>query len=81
LGNGEQGPCGPCSEIHIDLRTDEERAVSGKSLVNADHPQLKYQYLWNLIVKRMVPLKTIAQHVDTEWICAFVYACKHYFKL
>jgi alanyl-tRNA synthetase len=36
---GDQGPCGPCSEIHIDLRTDEERAVvSGKSLVNADHP-------------------------------------------
>jgi alanyl-tRNA synthetase len=55
---GDQGPCGPCSEIHIDLRTDEERAaVSGKSLVNADHPQLKYgiTYLWNLIVKRMVP--------------------------
>jgi alanyl-tRNA synthetase len=38
---GDQGPCGPCSEIHIDLRTDEERAaVSGKSLVNADHPQV-----------------------------------------
>jgi alanyl-tRNA synthetase len=41
---GDQGPCGPCSEIHIDLRTDEERAVSGKSLVNADHPQVE---IWN----------------------------------
>jgi alanyl-tRNA synthetase len=42
---GDQGPCGPCSEIHIDLRTDEERAVSGKSLVNADHPQVVE--IWN----------------------------------
>jgi alanyl-tRNA synthetase len=42
---GDQGP-GPCSEIHIDLRTDEERAaVSGKSLVNADHPQVVE--IWN----------------------------------
>jgi alanyl-tRNA synthetase len=46
FGNGDQGPCGPCSEIHIDLRTDEERAaVSGKSLVNADHPQVVE--IWN----------------------------------
>jgi alanyl-tRNA synthetase len=38
--------CGPCSEIHIDLRTDEERAaVSGRSLVNADHPQVVE--IWN----------------------------------
>jgi alanyl-tRNA synthetase len=35
----------PCSEIHIDLRTDEERAVSGKSLINADHPQVVE--IWN----------------------------------
>jgi alanyl-tRNA synthetase len=41
LEMGDQGPCGPCSEIHIDLRTDDERAaVSGRSLVNADHPQV-----------------------------------------
>jgi alanyl-tRNA synthetase len=46
FGNGRPGPCGPCSEIHIDLRTDEERAaVSGKSLVNADHPQVVE--IWN----------------------------------
>ncbi|MBO7259779.1 MAG: alanine--tRNA ligase [Paludibacteraceae bacterium] len=38
---GDTGPCGPCSEIHIDLRSEEERAkVDGKSLVNADHPQV-----------------------------------------
>jgi alanyl-tRNA synthetase len=46
LEMGDQGPCGPCSEIHIDLRTDEERAVvSGRSLVNADHPQVVE--IWN----------------------------------
>jgi alanyl-tRNA synthetase len=46
FGNGK-GPCGPCSEIHIDLRTDEEEraAVSGRSLVNADHPQVVE--IWN----------------------------------
>ena len=38
---GETGPCGPCSEIHVDMRTPEEKAqVSGKSLVNEDHPQV-----------------------------------------
>ncbi len=43
---GDQGPCGPCSEIHIDLRSDEERAaVSGASLINADHPQVVE--IWN----------------------------------
>src|SRR5690606_17736400 len=37
---GEQGPCGPCSEIHIDLRSDEAVAqVPGKELVNTGHPQ------------------------------------------
>ena len=34
-------PCGPCSEIHVDMRTTEEKkAVSGASLVNMDHPQV-----------------------------------------
>lgn len=43
---GEQGPCGPCSEIHVDCRTDEERArIDGKTLVNADHPQVIE--IWN----------------------------------
>lgn len=45
---GDQGPCGPCSEIHIDLRTPEEKAkVSGKELVNNDHPQVVE--IWNLV--------------------------------
>lgn len=45
---GETGPCGPCSEIHVDLRTEEERnAVNGKSLVNRDHPQVVE--IWNLV--------------------------------
>jgi alanyl-tRNA synthetase len=45
---GETGPCGPCSEIHIDLRPDSERKkVDGKSLVNQDHPQVIE--IWNLV--------------------------------
>ena len=45
---GDTGPCGPCSEIHIDLRSDEEKqAVSGASLVNKDNPQVIE--IWNLV--------------------------------
>ena len=45
---GEQGPCGPCSEIHVDIRSDEEKAkLDGKSLVNMDHPQVVE--IWNLV--------------------------------
>ncbi|WP_452601365.1 alanine--tRNA ligase [Pontimicrobium sp. MEBiC06410] len=45
---GAQGPCGPCSEIHVDIRTPEEKAkVSGKDLVNMDHPQVVE--IWNLV--------------------------------
>ena len=45
---GETGPCGPCSEIHIDLRSDEEKArVSGVELVNKDNPQVIE--IWNLV--------------------------------
>lgn len=45
---GDVGPCGPCSEIHIDLRTEEEvKQTSGKELVNMDHPQVVE--VWNLV--------------------------------
>ncbi len=45
---GDQGPCGPCSEIHVDIRSAEEKAkVDGKTLVNKDHPQVVE--IWNLV--------------------------------
>ncbi|WP_069660493.1 alanine--tRNA ligase [Arcticibacter eurypsychrophilus] len=67
---GDTGPCGPCSEIHVDCRPDEERAsVDGKTLVNADHPQVIE--IWNNVFMQFNRLKdgslqTLpAQHVDT----------------
>ena len=67
---GEQGPCGPCSEIHVDLRSDEERAkISGKDLVNQDDPLVVE--IWNLVFiqynrKANGDLEKLpAQHVDT----------------
>lgn len=45
---GETGPCGPCSEIHVDIRSAEEKSkISGKELVNKDHPQVIE--IWNLV--------------------------------
>ena len=45
---GDQGPCGPCSEIHVDIRSEEEKVkISGKDLVNKDHPQVVE--IWNLV--------------------------------
>jgi alanyl-tRNA synthetase len=45
---GDQGPCGPCSEIHVDIRSAEEKLkVKGKDLVNKDHPQVVE--IWNLV--------------------------------
>ena len=67
---GEQGPCGPCSEIHIDIRSDEEKAkIQGSSLVNQDHPQVIE--VWNLVFiefnrKADGSLEELPQkHVDT----------------
>ncbi|NQU53609.1 MAG: alanine--tRNA ligase, partial [Bacteroidetes bacterium] len=45
---GESGPCGPCSEVHVDIRSEAERAkISGADLVNQDHPQVIE--IWNLV--------------------------------
>ncbi len=67
---GDQGPCGPCSEIHIDIRTEKEKKeVSGASLVNMDHPQVIE--VWNLVFiefnrKANGSLEKLpTQHIDT----------------
>ena len=67
---GDTGPCGPCSEIHVDCRSDEERKlIPGKDLVNNDHPQVIE--IWNNVFMQYNRLKdgTLeplpAKHVDT----------------
>ncbi len=75
---GDTGPCGPCSEIHIDLRPEEERnAVSGASLVNKDHPQVIE--IWNLVFMQYnrkadsslepLPAKVIDTGMGFERLC------------
>ncbi len=67
---GDMGPCGPCSEIHVDLRSDDEIAkVGGAELVNQDHPEVIE--IWNLVFiqynrKANGDLEPLPQkHVDT----------------
>lgn len=67
---GDTGPCGPCSEIHVDCRTEEERkSLNGASLVNADHPQVIE--IWNNVFMEFNRLKDgslqplPSKHVDT----------------
>jgi alanyl-tRNA synthetase len=67
---GDTGPCGPCTEIHVDCRPDKERkTVDGKTLVNADHPQVIE--IWNNVFIQFNRLKNgsleqlPAKHVDT----------------
>ena len=67
---GEQGPCGPCSEIHVDIRSKEEKEkISGHELINKDHPQVVE--IWNLVFmefnrKANGSLEPLPQkHIDT----------------
>ena len=67
---GDTGPCGPCTEIHVDCRTDEERqTVDGKTLVNNDHPQVIE--IWNNVFIQFNRMKDGSlselpqRHVDT----------------
>ncbi|MBR2352080.1 MAG: alanine--tRNA ligase [Alistipes sp.] len=82
---GDTGPCGPCSEIHIDLRPAEERAkVSGRDLVNHDHPQVIE--IWNLVFMQFnrkadgslegLPAKVIDTGMGFERLCMIMQGVK-----
>lgn len=78
---GESGPCGPCSEIHVDIRSDEERAkVDARTLVNKDNPQVIE--IWNLVFMQFnrmadghleeLPAKCVDTGMGFERLCMVV---------
>jgi alanyl-tRNA synthetase len=78
---GESGPCGPCSEIHVDIRDDEERKkIPGKELVNKGHPQVIE--IWNLVfiqynrrsdgVLEQLPSKHVDTGMGFERLCMVI---------
>jgi alanyl-tRNA synthetase len=82
---GDQGPCGPCSEIHVDLRSDAERArVDGRDLVNNDHPDVIE--VWNNVFMQFnrkadrsleeLPAKSVDTGMGFERLCRAVQGVK-----